>query len=537
MNSSTVPRSASESFSERRFLEIKFLHQLIILKMSTNQHHKAHAAENPAGGSGIRLPPISFISTGHQSQPISSMAQSLEKPNHGENKKIGGFKFQSIKQPFSGDQKMSLPEPQALNLYPKRTSHSPQSAESSAGFVDAQKPEPTISHQQYHQPTKAPSLNKMQPSGPLHDQDEPKDHHSQTPRIHHHHHHHSHPNPNPNHHHHHRARITQNHSPSIITNTKSASHDGVIGDNKALQARVAENRQNQAKRQKKMLHSKIYDQLAKDFPHRRHLGMIVYNPTTRWETLQFEQLHGLSEHDMRRLRSLRAEFLEHTREIGYGEKTAYVPIIPPLSEAYINNLLEVKIPYKFIKNFHENLARGVVERERKLWGGYAGIYTDDSDLLHVLCHLGLFNGKLDLTECNSEWTERDVTRPAHVQEDDDGVELLDLSVTILLLPGLVQYRGFCRNGLNSRSWVDKPAHSGLSIAVYNVKWETVFSALGERALSKRAAKEYMDDKISSAEFSAQKNGWSFDSALYQTLRKKMRAAKSTDSSAAADHVP
>ncbi|KAF7999684.1 hypothetical protein HF325_005533 [Metschnikowia pulcherrima] len=374
--------------------------------MSTNQHHQAHAAENPAGGSGIRLPPISFISTGHQSQPISSITQSLEKPNHGENKQIGGFNFQSIKQSFLGDQKMSLPEPQTLNLYPKRTSHSPQSAESSAGFIDAQKPEPALLHQQHHQPTKAPN-----------------------------------------------------------------------------------------------------------------------------------HLHGLLEHDLRRLRGLRAEFLEHTREIGYGEKTAYVPIIPPLSEAYINNLLEVKIPYKFIKSFHENLTRGVVERERKLWGGYAGIYTDDSDLLHVLCHLGLFNGKLDLTECNSEWTERDVTRPAHVQEDDDGVELLDLSVTILLLPGLVQYRGFCRNGLNSRLWVDKPAHSGLSIAVYNVKWETVFLALGERALSKRAAKEYMEDKISSAEFLAQKNGWLFDSALYETLRKKMHAAKLTDLSAAADHVP
>ncbi|OBA22518.1 Rxt3-domain-containing protein [Metschnikowia bicuspidata var. bicuspidata NRRL YB-4993] len=262
------------------------------------------------------------------------------------------------------------------------------------------------------------------------------------------------------------------------------------------------------------MHSHIYDQLPRVLPSRRNLGTIVYNPTTTWETLQIKQLHGLRKQDLDMLVRMQSEYMERKNNSAGEMNTVYIPVIPHLSDAYINCFLEVKIPYVHIKDFLKSHSQGQVERKRELWGGYAGIYTDDSDLLYVLCHLGLFNNSLDLTECNAEWVPSDVTRPATVHRDQDGIELLDLSVTLLLLPSLNAYKGFYRNRLNSRSWQSSAAvHSGLSIAVHNVKWETFLLSTADRALNKRAVSEYIDDRNASTQILEQKNGWKLDLLL------------------------
>lgn len=215
-------------------------------------------------------------------------------------------------------------------------------------------------------------------------------------------------------------------------------------------------------------------------PQRCHLGTMFYNPTTTWDLLQFAKLHGLAAADKERLRQIQAKFVARLQE--HSAEKCYMPMIPPLTAEYINSYLEIKVPYRFIKSFREDWKSKHVQRRRELWGGVDGIYSDDLDVLHVLCHLGLFDDALDLTGVNPDWTPRDVVRPLRVQEDSDGVPLLDLLVTVLMLPGLGEYRGSYRHGLNSRSWTRHECHNGLSFGVYAVSWETMLVPVADRSL-------------------------------------------------------
>lgn len=70
--------------------------------------------------------------------------------------------------------------------------------------------------------------------------------------------------------------------------------------------------------------------------------------------------------------------------------------------------------------------------QRALWG--TDVYTDDSDLLAVLKHLGYSFSKHN-----------------------------DVCVKILLLPPLKQYKGCLRNDISSRNWTTK--HDGISYMV------------------------------------------------------------------------
>ncbi|WPK23648.1 hypothetical protein PUMCH_000890 [Australozyma saopauloensis] len=259
------------------------------------------------------------------------------------------------------------------------------------------------------------------------------------------------------------------------------------------------------------------------YPVRRHLGTVVYNPTTTWETLQFEHLHGLQEHDKQQLREIRERYLERKAEQFSMEKKEYIPSIPPLSDACINSFLEVKIPYRFIKAFIEDFTAGTVQRKRELWGGAGGIYTDDSDILSVLCHLGLFDDDLDLTACNSEWEPSNVIKPLKILKDADDVELLDLSVTLIIYPGLNAYHGYYKNGINSRSWAHKLQHDGLSYGVFQVKWETCIMSMDERSIYKKSALEIEADRLYEAS-NTSKGGWRFDHKLYQRLQKEAQKA-------------
>ncbi|PVH13778.1 uncharacterized protein CXQ87_001896 [Candidozyma duobushaemuli] len=191
------------------------------------------------------------------------------------------------------------------------------------------------------------------------------------------------------------------------------------------------------------------EELLRDvFPKRRHIGSIIYNPTTTWETLQFENLQ-IDEHDKQHLRDIQQKYVERYGERYRSVDPEYIPTLPPLTEAAINCFVEIKIPYKFIKEFLENCNSEKVQRKRELWGGAGGIYTDDSDILAVLKHLGVFDNNADLSDTNPKWTKSEVIKPIVVHKDGDGVDLLDISVTLLILPTLKQYYGYYKNGMIS----------------------------------------------------------------------------------------
>lgn len=279
------------------------------------------------------------------------------------------------------------------------------------------------------------------------------------------------------------------------------------------------------KKGKPTLDKKPIEQLIKEFyPERRHLGSIVYNPTTTWQTLQFEHLHGLQENDKQRLRDIRDGYEGRKAESFSVEVQDYIPVVPPLTDACINSLLEVKIPYRFIKSFVEDFTAGIVQQKRQLWGGAGGIYTDDSDLLNVLCHLGLFDDALDLTDCNPDWSPEDVVRPLQILKDSEDIDLLDLSVTILMYPGLKAYYGYYKNGINSRSWTNGLKHDGLSYGVFQVKWETCVLSMDERNIYKQSSSEIEEDRLYEESTIAAKGGWKFDHKVYKRLQDKKAVA-------------
>lgn len=95
-------------------------------------------------------------------------------------------------------------------------------------------------------------------------------------------------------------------------------------------------------------------------------------------------------------------------------------------ELYYNCELQVRVSAYFLREKND-----LVER-RALWG--TDVYTDDSDLLAVLRHMGF--------SCSANH---------------------DLAVKLLLLPSLKQYQGSFRHGISSRNWITK--HDGISYMV------------------------------------------------------------------------
>lgn len=256
--------------------------------------------------------------------------------------------------------------------------------------------------------------------------------------------------------------------------------------------------------------SQIQSIIAELFPLRRHLGALVYNPTTTWLTLQTSQLTGLKDEHFEKFEELREAYREKSKDEYYKPK--YIPVIPPLPVDYINHLLEIKIPYRFVKSFIEDLLPEEIPRRRRLWGGNNGIYTDDSDILTVLAHLGFFNDNLDLTTWNPTWTKQDVVYPLINQDNDIKG---DLSVTILLLPALSSYKSVYANGINSRPWDQYNKHNGLSISVFNVKWELEGSFIRDKQFFKRYETEITYDTKY-----LKQSEWKFDYKYYKQLKEK-----------------
>lgn len=395
-------------------------------------------------------------------------------------------------------QKVKLPAPHVLKLYPGQSVQQIQSP-TQAQSVPTQ---PGQSQNEMGSLTRTEVQPSTSDQGLHHHHHH---HHGSSKHKHHHHHHH---------HHHHKA-------PPNSNNQSDTTHEGegaVVQPETRIEG-PAKKQKTAAIDTKEALKALVGSLTNK----RAHLGTVIYNPTTTWESLQIEQLHGLDAHDRQRLLDIREGFVTRVKEAFSAESVAYIPVLPPLTDLYTNNFVDVKIPYRFVKSFILQFTAGRIQKKRELWGGLGGIYTDDSDILSVLCHLGLFDDKLDLTDTNSSWTKADLVRPMSVQQDEDNVDLLDLSVTLLLLPTLKKYQGFFKNGINSRTWDNVSPHDGLSFAVYNVKWETYENSTGDRNLHKIAQRENLSDLLEEQKFIETDHGWQFDYKYFKQLQEKYKA--------------
>ena len=103
----------------------------------------------------------------------------------------------------------------------------------------------------------------------------------------------------------------------------------------------------------------------------------------------------------------------------------------------------------------------------QLWG--TDIYTDDSDPLLALQHVGFFD--------RSNFYDLKKLTPANLSnfndvigDDGDGkVSEYDLEVTVLLLDTLGGYIGTDRFGICSRDWYGVAPHDGLSFGIYQIE--------------------------------------------------------------------
>lgn len=344
------------------------------------------------------------------------------------------------------------------------------------------------------------------------------------------------------HHHHHLDHHDNHHNPSQDTNQNSIPHkedgqyirgldrnDGFKDGETVTETNLTfipnsnkkENvivESNQTYKTKDLSKAQILDIIQTVFPDRRHLGSLVYNPTTTWLTLQTSQLTGLKDEHFEKFEELRESYRDKLKEEFYNRSVKYIPMIPPLPTDYINYLLEIKIPHRFIKSFKQEFLEGKIERKRELWGGQNGIYTDDSDILTVLYHMGFFNDNIDLTEWNELWTPQDIIVP-EINKDKDIKG--DLSVTLLILPSLSNYHGFYANGINSRSWKEINRHDGLSYAVSNIKWEIENSYLRDKSFFKR----YQTEVAYDLRHMKHEESWDFDVKYYKQLKQKYEQEK------------
>ncbi|ODQ79489.1 hypothetical protein BABINDRAFT_161886 [Babjeviella inositovora NRRL Y-12698] len=245
------------------------------------------------------------------------------------------------------------------------------------------------------------------------------------------------------------------------------------------------------------------------FP-RRHLGAIMYTSKPTPESLP---LHlNLTPEDLFRMRK---------RQKAYRQKESgtvrVIPLLPVLSN-YLNCLIDIKIPYHYL------LQKEEIWDRRQVWG--TQIYTDDSDVLNILKHMGVFGSfnpyvdRIARAEETEEATCNDFLRldvlgavrksiqynlnlkkalvkSGHVAGDsiNNNHVIGDLTVTLLVLPPLTAYHGRFQNGINSRLWTESP-HNGMSIAVYGISFENLNeSAADSHYYHKQGMKEVEEVKV------------------------------------------
>lgn len=539
-------------------------------------------------GLGIRLPPISFLSSQNASNPGTTPGATPRLgmtlfPTHSQSPPS----FSSNASPTQSQPgRPQLPQSH-LGLFgpdPRRDSQGDENPNKKVKFENSTEQErmmlprpPTIllynGPQTDNEPTiqlptamrqelnlkESPTLEASAPPGrPTGSHSAPQPHDGAHRHHHHHHHnhnHHAHARADRHHHHHHHHHhhslgsqkdsenntedVTKNSVPASSAQSTPAVEDASIVPKETavvLEKRTEPTVPVVVKKAVVTLpvldKAPILEILKEYFPIRHNLGTIVYNPTTTWATVQTLQLYGLKDEHHVRLEELREQYEDKvTEQEYYARDIKYIPCIPPLCNEYINYLLEIKVPYKHVKLFHAENELGSVKRKRELWGGAGGIYSDDSDILSVLMHLGFFNHSIDLSEWNPKWTPKDIIVPLN-SNAEDGIHG-DVSVTVLLLPTLPAYHGFFRNGINSRTWSGAQQHNGLSYAVYSVSWEPYGSYLKDKSLFKRTQREMLVDVATSRADLAASKGWNFDYDYFKKLQHKYGHKQAAETVAAA----
>ncbi|KAI7824630.1 histone deacetylation protein Rxt3-domain-containing protein [Gamsiella multidivaricata] len=152
-----------------------------------------------------------------------------------------------------------------------------------------------------------------------------------------------------------------------------------------------------------------------------------------------------------------------------------------------NSLLEVRIASSYLT--YDNIK----VKRREIWG--TDIYTDDSDVVAMLIHGGLF-----IPPISAQSTEEDSIRPTGQQHNfaPDPIKHIcpgfDLAVTLRILPKLVKYQGSIRNRIKSRTW--STGHDGVSFKIESIRKMCPGEALNRgRSQSKQRMKEYNQERL------------------------------------------
>lgn len=179
----------------------------------------------------------------------------------------------------------------------------------------------------------------------------------------------------------------------------------------------------------------------------------------------------------------------------------YVPqvqdhVLLPRMEGQENGLLQVRIARRFLDR-----AANPSVLKRRLWG--TDVYTDDSDVVAALHHGGYLDNNKPQHEGTA--TTEDVAVAAkkrggkkraasptaehtNTTNEKDYSKDGDCIATILVLPRLAKYRGSCRNGINSRSWLTR--HDGVSFKIEKVEFIHRGQAEAIPALKKQRLQEW-----------------------------------------------
>lgn len=167
-----------------------------------------------------------------------------------------------------------------------------------------------------------------------------------------------------------------------------------------------------------------------------------------------------------------------------GDSTRHKLI--PRFEGRENCTFQVRIPWRYLTKE----SRRQICEERNLWG--TQVYTDDSDPIAVLIH----ESKIPVVL--PEGVDIAQVTPAPAKKGEKALvvpklqPMKDVLVDILILPGLVEYKGSTRNGLKSRSWAinEGARHDGMSFMVMNVKVVDAGVAENVRSLRKKRLTEW-----------------------------------------------
>ncbi|KAI1306252.1 hypothetical protein EDD11_004838 [Mortierella claussenii] len=162
-------------------------------------------------------------------------------------------------------------------------------------------------------------------------------------------------------------------------------------------------------------------------------------------------------------------------------------VLLPDMQGRENSLLEIRVASSYLT--YDN----VKVKRRELWG--TDVYTDDSDVVSMLIHGGLYIPPLSVNS-----GEQDTIQPTSQKHNfvADPIKRIcpgyDLAVTLRVLPKLVKYQGSIRHRIKSRTW--STGHDGVSLRIESVRKLCSGEALNRgRSQSKRRMKEYGQERL------------------------------------------